>query len=785
MNKQLMIFVLIFSGLNAFSQTKSFSSLNIDSLLIANQAHQEVGLPKAYCVDQIVRYYSNNSNYKEAQNYLDQYKSLNAILQNEDIAHRILYRTARLNFLISEYKELDTAAYIQCHGFFKEQDVKMCKDISFALASYLLNTNQQEYANNQKQQVIYWQTMAAHDAFIAHNYSNAALCYNNLCKLYLELELKTEAEKFWSRAILCEVLLEGNINPSISNRTHDLYYSNGCSFSLVGIESELAAADQGFLHSYYYYNAYSYDLHFEGIVGIETHCWTRMLEPLISKRSPKQYQEWLEIKNEHNTAWRDKELREIGIQQLKDSVIIRLPQGNFYYYDDQGLESVSIKESNILIQKPHYENETFEVQRSYSLNDSIKFLSVKKWNGNPEPDQLEYNSWWSFLLLQYDSENIRLLSDFYFENEKDNQDSFMFEALKEIDEHVVTIAQPNYKEYYNQNKQNEILKLPKLKKEDIPAIKKDFITLVEVESESKMQPFWYERFVLRSYEDKSKTETLRWLINQKGFNPYTSLSTYLSLEQIEVSFLNKQPLYNTKLQELRDLKSEGVQGVWIVEWPRETKILAISDSGISIWRFGYEEDIYGFPQTGKAQFDFNIMDQEKNPAKLSSNTTLLTQRRITKYLNELESTKVNGEFPEHIKVRIEQIAPIVDITSKLKDEGHLQLIIDGVTYNLISLQSYYNLLEIKNICGYEELDTIIESAKRQYPEKLPSIYEADPAYQRVMAGYYPQYFEVLKELLKRGYNPIKSMANYEKTSLEREYRLRQEENAAEIEESGH
>lgn len=100
--RNILLFSALLFNLNLVAQTKSFSSKNIDSLLKAYESHKKVGLPKAYCIDQIVRFYSTKKDFIKASTYNNEFKQISTTLKHKDVSHRYAYRNTYLNFLISE-----------------------------------------------------------------------------------------------------------------------------------------------------------------------------------------------------------------------------------------------------------------------------------------------------------------------------------------------------------------------------------------------------------------------------------------------------------------------------------------------------------------------------------------------------------------------------------------------------------------------------------------------------------------------------------------------------------
>ena len=136
----LLVIVTSFCATTANGQTERFSSSNIDSLLIAYNTHEQISLPKAYCLDQIVRYYTNEEMYTEATAYNKKYGEISASLKNIDLINRFDYRQVRLDFQVSNEITLDTAACSRTHTYFRANDSKMCSSISARSASISLSS---------------------------------------------------------------------------------------------------------------------------------------------------------------------------------------------------------------------------------------------------------------------------------------------------------------------------------------------------------------------------------------------------------------------------------------------------------------------------------------------------------------------------------------------------------------------------------------------------------------------------------------------------------------------
>ncbi|MEQ8546596.1 MAG: hypothetical protein RIC03_01745 [Cyclobacteriaceae bacterium] len=131
MKNYLLFIAYFFLSLSLSAQTQRFSSKNIDSLVTAYNSHQKIDLPKAYCLDQIVRFYSNPPlNLEKASEYIKAYKSISEALESTDLTARFQYRNAKLNFLLSGNQVLDTTTYSLAYEYFKANDPAFCLDIS-------------------------------------------------------------------------------------------------------------------------------------------------------------------------------------------------------------------------------------------------------------------------------------------------------------------------------------------------------------------------------------------------------------------------------------------------------------------------------------------------------------------------------------------------------------------------------------------------------------------------------------------------------------------------------
>jgi hypothetical protein len=166
MHSYLLTIIACMLCLNIQAQNQSFSSTNIDSLLSAYEAHEEISLPKAYCLDQIIRFYANEKEYAAASNYLEAYKEISSSLKNIDVSNRYTYRQVRLDYLTSEETTLDTIAANKIYTYFRANDSRMCSAISSMMVSYLKGPDGfgESWLEN-KEQLITWYVRSGEDSY--------------------------------------------------------------------------------------------------------------------------------------------------------------------------------------------------------------------------------------------------------------------------------------------------------------------------------------------------------------------------------------------------------------------------------------------------------------------------------------------------------------------------------------------------------------------------------------------------------------------------------------------
>jgi hypothetical protein len=204
----------------AFTQKNNFySSGNIDSLVNVLDQNKKNDMNKAYCLDQIVRYYINKEDYKSAGEYLLQYEELASQIGNPHALERSKYRRALWTYYASGREYLDTTAFTAAYEYFHEQQLdKFCLGISSSLCWYFDGFNGDEYGRDpnhdrHSSSTVKWYDIYAKHAIDFQEYDDAAAAYCNYsirlrgngkykeAKKYLlkaeEADLKSETNK-WS-----------------------------------------------------------------------------------------------------------------------------------------------------------------------------------------------------------------------------------------------------------------------------------------------------------------------------------------------------------------------------------------------------------------------------------------------------------------------------------------------------------------------------------------------------------------------------------------------------------
>lgn len=510
MNKRyfLVLFVLISTSLIA--QTKIFSSENIDSLETAYSRHQETSLSKAYCLDQIVRYHSNHKNFDKASDYVEDYGSLSSALQNKDIAMRYLYRNARLSFLKSGESELDTTAYKKAYNYFKRNDPKMSRDISFAMLDYLDGNDGfgASWLTN-REQLKRWYVIAAGDQFEANNYKSAATLYYN-ASLNLSLSELERIENVCTRGIEALENIDGD---KLTNRLYlrlaEAYLYNTSENEILAIEKKIISINDKWLTRDFYGAVSFYNKEHLTQKGIEK----RNLE--------------IQVKNDKIKK---------GIQKVKTAALaVILPQGSFFteHYDSDGRrtkKSMVLTDNHIETSSMDFNGNTtkkkYLVHRSYQVDEITKLLSVSEVKGTQKL--------WNFIVLISEGGILSIHDSHTWENREQQQDSLLYELLqRRAGSSLSKQLKQGFEEYYPKDQYEHLRALPILGEDGVKDIRENFQRKFQQTNDPENR--WYKEFILGSeYDDDANHDflkrALKNVILDEGFQPFRSTPVFLSFE---------------------------------------------------------------------------------------------------------------------------------------------------------------------------------------------------------------------------------------------------------------
>jgi len=735
----LLVIVTSFCATTANGQTESFSSSNIDSLLIAYNTHEQISLPKAYCLDQIVRYYTNEELYTEATAYNKKYGEISASLKSIDLINRYDYRQVRLDFQVSNEIKLDTAACSRTHTYFRANDSKMCSSISQMMVSFLRGPDGfGEPWLKDKEQLIKWYLLLGEDYYENSNYSYSVGRYYN-ASLNMSIDDYERVERTTRLAIKSYNKVNDNkyLQRDIYMRLAEVYFHTNDSLQLIKIEKEINALDNQYLVNDFK-SAKMYYAPMMAAVGVQ-------------------------------------EKRSTLIRNLKDSTIINLPKGAYSYdvYDNKGKKlrtetlrmqgNTIIKESTDLRYKIHY-----EVQRSAAVQQSSKLLSVTRKTINEDQSSEEIDDTdaiWKFIIFHYKDGVISINDEIDVENSKKEQEEHMADFINDEVRHInlSEILEPPLEEYYNKMTYKKLTKLPTLQITDIPFVKKALIN--NYTPGDSIGAYWYEEFLLyeNEYEDGYENPyqeiyvTLKNSLIKEGFQPFSSFPIYLASEKANLPYFNKENLYGQKLEQLENVENNGVSGVWIVEKAKNTKITFIDKELITIWSFGYTvsgpfESFRGFPRYGQDSIVLETSNERGETIKMEAEETY----HMRLHIPGLEDQKVDGEYPEDVRNSLKYVAPKSKVNAKITENGYLHLEMDGETYLMISKDEFAEMKQMKPICGLKEYQEIVKKIYEGYE------YKSGPSGLAIVNhtyidGYKEDEFNLILELKARGYNPFLSI----------------------------
>ncbi|NOQ72710.1 MAG: hypothetical protein GQ574_11940 [Crocinitomix sp.] len=373
--KSAILFLSCVFGINAAAQTSSFSSSNIDSLLTEYIKHAENGLAKAYCLDQIVRYYSNYEEYENAKKYSEASGNLSTQLENEDVTFRYRYRNAKLDYMQSGENLLDTTAYVEAYAYFKANDPKFCIDISTVMAFYLDGMSGNGSGYDKKaypERIIAWYMLAGDDNLEREQYTLAAATYCNASLSLKKLGELDQAEKAAKKALNANNLSEakrwaGNIYSALQ----DIYNWQQDTLKLNALEQELMLADRKLLLAFYETEMFETEMgSYEdpNALNDRSDKWTKKYDLLLAELDPEKAakeEEWRRaaIERAKQDEEREKE-KKIALQLEREAQAIE---------DAKSREEWEEKRQERLAEMKRHAQETWdETLRNGSLCDCLK-----------------------------------------------------------------------------------------------------------------------------------------------------------------------------------------------------------------------------------------------------------------------------------------------------------------------------------------------------------------------------------------------------------------------------
>ena len=503
-NKPFVIFFAIIINLNVLAQTESFSSKNIDSLITAYDSHKKIGLPKAYCVDQIVRFYTTQKDFIKASKYNKEYKEISkTVNNNNDVNNRYTYRNAYLDFLISDKKKLDTISFTKAYKYFKEKDPEMCPFMASQMVSYLRGSDGfgTEWLAD-KEQLISWYIHSGEDHFKYGFYDDAKRVFYN-ASLNLSYKDSIRMETILRKAIISNEKAKNKITLQIYLRLTELYLVNGNSSKVLALEEEILALNYKKLESDFY-SAVSF---YKNYGDTE----------IITKK--------------------EKDKKDLRLKQLRDSsLVILLPEGTFhfdFYNRDLKKTSYSLNINQSTITKKSIDafgkdSTEYEVHLSYPLTKNINLLSVKKTKETHES--------WEFIIMQ-NQNNVITINDNILWNTRNNSEEDQLESMNELlapknKSKLSEELKPRLDEYYIKTTYDSLCQFPIIKEHEIAELRVDF--LQSNKTADTYDGYWFNS-LLEDYSYNSKgTDSLqialKHLLIIKGYQPFSSIPVIAKYE---------------------------------------------------------------------------------------------------------------------------------------------------------------------------------------------------------------------------------------------------------------
>lgn len=499
--RNILLFSALLFNLNLVAQTKSFSSKNIDSLLKAYESHKKVGLPKAYCIDQIVRFYSTKKDFIKASTYNNEFKQISTTLKHKDVSHRYAYRNTYLNFLISERKKLDTIVFTKTYKYFKKFDPKMCPFIADQMVSYLKGSDGfgAEWLKDY-QQLVSWYILSGEDNYEFGYFDDSSRVFYN-ASLNLSFSDSTKMETILKKAIRSNNKAKKKITYQIYMRLTELYCENKNNTKVLKLEKEILAMNNKNLQRDFYAEVSYNNIHGKG-------------KDILTQV--------------------EKVKKDLRLKQLKDSCMVaNLPQGSFYY-DFHNVDfkkaSHSLKISKSTITKKSiddYEKDsiTYVVHLSYPISKNTKLLSVKKTKGDYET--------WKFIVMRLHDDFITINDKLVWENSMDSQLESMSELLDKKNKTILLEAlKPRVEEYYPTEIYDSLCQFPIITEKDIPDLKSAFFSSLKKTDETYKYLFTnlIEDYSFSAKGTDSLKIILKHLLIKKGYQPFESIPVIAEYE---------------------------------------------------------------------------------------------------------------------------------------------------------------------------------------------------------------------------------------------------------------
>lgn len=500
--KNLLVIVIFFYSVFGISQSRSFSSNNIDSLLTAYQSKTTIGLPKAYCLDQIVRFYTSNKNFELADKFILQYGKISNSLKNKDVTNRYLYRSSYLHFLKSDKKELDTINFTKAYKYFEKKDPKFIPFMANQMVSYLRGTDGfgAKWLKD-KEQLITWYLKAGEANYKYGYYSDAERVFFNA-----GLNISYKNPKRQSAALRRSI----DANRKAKNKVPFNTY-----MKLTEV----------------YLNAKNSEDYIDAVLELEKEIISLKQENLI-----KQFKSELEFNNFYEKVEKrkkriilEKEIeKNFALVNKRKKVLeerfgtINLPQGvyKYDYYDSKSNKEryiLTIDQSIItkkIISKYDNSTITYKVQVDYPISESKKLLIVKNLSTT-------YVNGLDLILLENRNNKLIINEGDISSNSPESQLELINHLIDKNEEIVLqNNIRKSTKSYFTQKKYDSLINLPKIKENEVEDFKLELKEILNKNETSDQ--FWFADLISREMR-KSKGIVVRNLLIKKGYQPFSSI----------------------------------------------------------------------------------------------------------------------------------------------------------------------------------------------------------------------------------------------------------------------